>query len=163
MTDFPFRKYTMQDLNTEFKKLIDKVQTSVSFPIEYSRIGYKCTNNFFQYERMLTPGINRPSSVKYWLERKENIIKFSKKQNRDYFSTVNYFNHSPSQFPIVAAAKIYRYFNAVSIFDPYAGWGDRCLAAISLNIKYTGIDSNSNLVEPYKNLLSNLAIETSIK
>lgn len=157
MNSFPWREYTKQELIEEFNRLVCKFNNNkdkLENPISLSRIGYKCTNAFFQYERMNTPCMGRPSSIDYWEKQKKNIIKFSRSQNRDLFSTVNYFNHSPSQFPILTACKIYKYFNATSVFDPYAGWGDRCLGAIICNIDYYGIDCNKNLKIPYKNMLN---------
>lgn len=42
---------------------------------------------------------------------------------------------------------------AKSILDPFAGWGERCLASMVTNINYTGIDSNPNLIVPYQQLV----------
>ena len=54
-------------------------------------------------------------------------------------------NHPPAQFPPFLAGQIYKYFDATNILDPYAGWGDRCIAAMALDINYIGIDSNTHL------------------
>jgi hypothetical protein len=158
--DFPWREYTEKELDTEYVRLVSKINDTELRPmsritpiIPFSTIGFKCTNSFFQYERMNTPGIGRPSTIEYWNKNHKNVRKFSKKVNRDLFSTLNYFNHAPSQFPIVTAGKIYKYFRATKVFDPYAGWGDRCLGAIALNISYIGVDSNKKLKDPYKKLL----------
>jgi 16S rRNA G966 N2-methylase RsmD len=152
--DFPWRIYIEDELYEEYDRLKTKVNDKIDFPIYFSSIGFKCSNCFFQYERMNTPGIGRPSTIDYWNKSKQRIINFSKQQDRDYFSTCNYFNHAPSQFPIITAAKIYKYFGATKIFDPYAGWGDRCIAAMASNIDYTGIDCNKKLEDPYKELIN---------
>lgn len=47
MTDFPFRKYSKEDLYLEYKKIKNKLKEDVKFPISISRIGYKCSNVFF--------------------------------------------------------------------------------------------------------------------
>ena len=151
---FPWRKYTEKELIDEFYRLTQKITKPNKFPLPFSTIGFKFTNAFFQYERMNTPGIGRPSTIQYWQKNYLNVIKFSKKVNRDLFSTLNYFNHAPSQFPIVTAGKIYKYFGAKKILDPYAGWGDRLLGAMAVDIKYIGIDSNKNLQELFKYMLS---------
>jgi len=151
--DFPWREYKSDELEAEFIRLKKKITKPTKFPLSFSTIGFKCTNAFFQYERMNTGGIGRPSTIQYWNKNYENVIKFSNKVNRDLFSTLNYFNHAPSQFPIVTASKIYKYFGAKKVFDPYAGWGDRCLGAIAVNISYTGVDSNQALKEPYNKML----------
>lgn len=51
---------------------------------------------------------------------------------------------------------LYKRFNATSVLDPTAGWGGRMLGAMSLGIKYTGIDTNINLKEGYDRMLSEL-------
>lgn len=151
---FPWRKYSEKELIHEFHRLTQKITKPTKFPLPFSTIGFKFSNAFFQYERMNTPGIGRPSTIQYWKKNYLNVIKFSKKVNRDLFSTLNYFNHAPSQFPIVTAGKIYKYFGAKKILDPYAGWGDRLLGAMAVNVQYIGIDSNKNLEELFKYMLS---------
>ena len=45
---------------------------------------------------------------------------------------------------------------ATSILDPCAGWGGRMLGAFANNIKYTGIDTNINLKQPYNEMINKL-------
>lgn len=161
--DFPWRYHNTDELEKEYLRLINKILTPISFPLPFLTVGFKCSNFYFQYERMNTPGIGRPSTIDYWKKKKKHIINFSNKMGHDYFTTLNYFNHTPSHFPIVTAGKIYKYFNATKIFDPYAGWGDRCLAAMALGIDYIGVDKNSNLVIPYKSLVKKYNRISSIK
>lgn len=40
-----------------------------------------------------------------------------------------------------------------SLFDPFAGWGDRLLGAMRLKIPYTGCDPNPNLLDGYANMM----------
>jgi 16S rRNA G966 N2-methylase RsmD len=152
---FPWRNYKDEELYYEFERLKRKVDGSTKclYPLSFSTIGFKCTNRFFQYERMNTSGIGRPTTIQYWEKNSVNVIKFSERMGRDLFSTLNYFNHSPSQFPIVTACLVYKYFKATKVLDPYAGWGDRCLAAIANDISYIGIDSNEALKQPYDDLI----------
>ena len=51
---------------------------------------------------------------------------------------------------------IYKLFNATSVLDPTAGWGGRMLGAMSLGIKYTGIDTNINLKEGYDKMIKDI-------
>ena len=60
-----------------------------------------------------------------------------------YYGTVN-------QFRPVVAKWIYCKLNPrVGILDFSAGWGGRCLAAMSMGIPYIGIDANANLESSY--------------
>jgi 16S rRNA G966 N2-methylase RsmD len=165
MDDFPWRVYTQQELQQEYERLKKKVKKKEKGKevIPFSYIGFKCGNAFFQYERMHTVCNNRPSTVEYWNRKKENVTKFSLRINRDLFSTLNYFNHAPSNFPPVIASRIYKIFNAKNIFDPYAGWGDRCLAAMVNDIDYTGIDCNKNLEKPFEKMINFFKPKSNIK
>ncbi len=49
---------------------------------------------------------------------------------------------------------MYRHMKATRVFDPYAGWGNRCTAAMALGIDYVGVDRNPRLVPCYDKLLS---------
>lgn len=153
--NFPWCYYTKEQLYNEYKKIsIILINSNITFPIKFQYIGYKCSNIFFQYERMNTKGRGtRDTSIKYWQNNKQHIINMSKKHNLSMFNRINFLNHAPSQFPIIVAAKIYKYFNVKKIFDPYSGWGDRCIAAMALDIDYVGIDSNRNLKNSYKELI----------
>ena len=64
-----------------------------------------------------------------------------------WYGTVN-------QFRPMFARQMYKVLEPkVGILDFSAGWGGRCLAAMSLGIPYHGIDSNTNLKEPYERLI----------
>lgn len=53
----------------------------------------------------------------------------------------------PSRFSIKTARTIYEKYNANNvIYDPCAGWGDRMLAALSMNMDYIATDTNEELV-----------------
>jgi 16S rRNA G966 N2-methylase RsmD len=149
----PWRVYTTKELQNEYTRLQLKLKETIKCldPIPFSAIGCKCTNFFFQYERLNTPSIWKTSSVEYWKINKHKVKLFNKNKN-DLYNTLNLYNRTPGQFQVLTAGKMYKYFNATKIFDPYAGWGDRCLAAMALNLDYVGVDSNTNLEEPYKKI-----------
>ena len=168
--EFPWRNITQKEVSDEYKRLCkilncEKYSASCfnsiaeDQPLPFSTKGFPCSNKWFQYERMNTPGIGRPSTVEYWKKKHQNITAFSDREKRDLFSTCNFFNHAPSQFPIVTAGIIYKFLGATKILDPYAGWGDRCLASIALNIPYIGIDKNEALREPYNAMIREFSSE----
>ena len=39
------------------------------------------------------------------------------------------------------------------MLDPFARWGDRCIAAMTMNIDYTGCDSNDRVEGAYNNMI----------
>ena len=96
--------------------------------------------------------------IKYYGYTRENApIKVWKNVFRLYFGSISIFK------PIVAMY-IYNKFNPKSILDMTMGWGGRLVGACALDIeKYTGIEINSNLYKPYKNMLKFLCGKTKTK
>lgn len=80
-----------------------------------------------------------------WVQK---LLKTMKKKNiyRLYFGSVA--NYRPYN-----AIEIYRKYKSHEIIDPFAGWGGRAFGALTLGLKYTGFDSNTNLREPYDALI----------
>lgn len=61
-------------------------------------------------------------------------------------------------FKSSTAKYVYKKFNSQSVLDFTAGWGGRMLGAMSLGIKYTGIDTNLNLKDGYDRMLADLPV-----
>jgi hypothetical protein len=152
---FPWRKYTKDKLLNELSRLSRISNKVVKEPLPFSITGYKCSNFFFQFERMNTPGRGgtRSSTIDFWKKQNTRIRDYAIRTKQDLFRCLNFINHAPAQFPPVTAGRVYRHFEARHVFDPYAGWGDRCIAAIALGIKYTGVDSNGNLSPLFTNMV----------
>jgi hypothetical protein len=159
--EFPWRKYNNKDLIEDFKKLGEKIQNNKIKNNKIKKIlfGYKSSNAFFQKERLKTRSQNKQDCVNFWDKNKNKIINYQKKYKekyyeRDLFGIISYFNFCPAQFQPFAAGMIYKYFNCKKVFDPYAGWGDRCVAAMAMNIDYIGCDSNIKLENCYEKMIN---------
>ena len=168
---FPWRKHNKNELLDEYDKLKHKLENMgeapegiIKFPIPYLRTGMKCSNIFFQKERLKTPSQNKISCFDFWKLNKVKIREYnSKNSSHDLFTTIVFMNHAPSQFPPMTAGMIYKYFGATKVLDPYAGWGDRCISAMAMNIDYIGIDSNPKLLNNYKKIIKYFKTESDIK
>lgn len=161
MSDFPYRKYSVDELLEEYEKLRNYQPDKT---LRRKNIGYKCSNAFFQYERMNTPSQSNLTNVEYWRIHKKRVLQYQKMdKNRDLFGTVQYMNHPPAQFPPNVAIDLYHKFKATKILDPFAGWGDRCLAAMAKDLGYTGIDSNRNLKIPYREMIKFYPHDSRVK
>ena len=64
-------------------------------------------------------------------------------------------------FKASTAKYIYKMFNAKDVLDPTMGWGGRLLGAMSLDINYTGIDTNINLKSGYERMLQQVATDAN--
>jgi hypothetical protein len=64
--------------------------------------------------------------------------------------------------PIIAKA-LYCKFNPKTILDPSCGFGGRCLAAMSMNINYIGIDTNRLLKPLYNKMVKTFPSDSQVK
>jgi 16S rRNA G966 N2-methylase RsmD len=160
---FPWRNHSNEDLIKEFQRLQRYHQKDpCSTLLTRNHIGYLCSNQFFQYERMRTKTRGHPIALEVWNARSQHLKDLWISSARgNLFDYISFYTYAPSQFPPNIALSVYQYFKATHVLDPFAGWGDRCIAAMALGIHYTGIDSNINLEPCYNNMISFFQPHTS--
>lgn len=130
---------------------------------------------FTEEARMIANVDHHPSPLKFWQTREMLVRLEAKKKFPDKYDendinptgknafalreTIYAITKEANQFSPSAASAIYKLVyqylgHKIDIFDPFAGWGDRGIAAIaSLDTtvnSYTGIDANSNLRKGYE-------------
>lgn len=172
MVVFPFKKFGMTELKGDYKRLrsacikLSKVDTLKCNP----RKGTKCTFDAFQKQRFRTPTMRgKLSAFDLYKAQHVKINKFHNKYKKEHkdpkhhiLSAISLYARPPSHFPILNACIIYRKLNAKHVFDPFAGWGDRCIAAMAMDIDYTGVDLNPNIRTGYDRLQSLYKTESKI-
>jgi hypothetical protein len=75
--------------------------------------------------------------------------------NRINTGAIVFFKASTSKY-------IYKKYNAKSVLDFTMGWGGRMLGAMALDIKYTGIDTNTNLKEGYEKMIDDIYCDADV-
>lgn len=63
-------------------------------------------------------------------------------------------------FKSTTAKYLYQKYRAKSVLDPTAGWGGRMLGAWALDINYTGIDTNIEMIPAYDSMIKFLNAES---
>ena len=96
--------------------------------------------------------------VKRWKRKtimKKNMVNLKYDVFQLIYGSVNQFRPSVAKwlYCLLGAKK--------GILDISAGWGGRCLAAISLGIPYIGVDANTNLKKSYEQMIKMYAGEGS--
>jgi hypothetical protein len=67
-------------------------------------------------------------------------------------------------YPVPAALAVLNLFKPIKWLDPTSGWGDRLRAALLANIPlYVGIDSNPDMIEPYKRIIRAHTSKTDVQ
>jgi hypothetical protein len=141
-----------------------------------TRIGNKFIDFFTFSERLETIGIK---GVNYWefvsMTEYHNkpyikkLLDYQKETNR-YVALYRIFKlhcGSIGLFGPIKAIELLERFKPTSVLEPCMGWGTTLSACCSLNIPYFyGLDTNKNLIEPYKQmtdcLIQELGTSTNI-
>jgi hypothetical protein len=91
----------------------------------------------------------------------DKIIKYTRKRNRggktaagNLFECFRINLGSVVMFKATTAKYLYKKYKATHILDPTAGWGGRMLGAWALDIDYTGIDINIEMMPAYENMIN---------
>lgn len=168
---FPWRTYTKKELADDFQKLQDRIATTDNRTLLISRplVGYKCTNAFFQKERLRVRSQNKPSAIDYWKKNHAYVTRYN--SNNDMFGRVVFLSFAPSEFSAYAAGVVYSYFmhflkktpDTFTVQDFYSGWGNRLLGAMALGVHYIGCDANTRLEKPYKALLAGVRPRATVE
>jgi len=99
---------------------------------------------------------NNPNELKKWIDY---TIKINRIKKNDYITSNCVFEcyrlckGSIQFFKPYTTKYLCKHFKASAVLDPAAGWGGRLLGARSLNLEYTGIDTNINLKEGYDKMI----------
>jgi hypothetical protein len=114
-----------------------------------------------------TKGISFYEAIKDTEERRhlnELVTRYKKKAIKDYDATgllkaqyqvFQLYWGSINQFRPTVAKWVYTTLKAkTGILDFSAGWGGRCLAAMSMGIPYIGVDANTKLEASYRNMMA---------
>jgi hypothetical protein len=162
---FPYREITKQDALDDYEKLRNHTFKNLGFAL----VGNKTTDYYFQKYRTKAVYGNKISHEAAWAnpESRKKIIEYAKKWKDDtpsgYRSAMRFLYGSINQFKPSNAMVVYNKFKPKHILDFSSGWGGRCLAAMALDIDYTGIDSNMSLHRPYQQMLNDLPTSANIK
>jgi len=174
------KNITQNMLDIEMKQLID-IGKNADTISSRSRIGNNIVDFFTFKQRLETKGKYNTS----FFEFLENIEEFKEKKYIQtmltYYETVKNKNKTKNEFIVykevynicISAINIMRPLNCMEIYTKYnakkilnfcAGWGGSTVAASALGLEsHYGIDVNSALSEPYKNLIDYLATKSSTK
>lgn len=153
--EYPWREKREDELQAEYNylKRIDYKGRLVC-PTK----GYNPSNHHFQYIRFATETQHNMIPTVWYQTNSHLIDKFPRdgcdRQNRWIFLTKGCAQFSPA-----IAIQIYKKYNASHVFDPFAGWGDRCIASMAIGIRYTGCDSNPLLQTAYHDMISHYTSE----
>jgi len=103
------------------------------------------------------------------LELKQKLLESTKKRNRggrtpggNIFECFRINLGAVVMFKATTAKYLYKKYRAQAVLDPTAGWGGRMLAAHSLGIEYTGIDTNIEMKTAYDNMINYLSRDIEI-
>lgn len=126
------------------------------------RVGYVCAGYFTQRVRFNVATYPNITAAEYYTRYKDSKIYeyLHRYPTDDKFRAVQFLSRPPAQFPPTIALQCFHwlsrqlYPHGLNILDPFAGWGDRLVAAMATNVdRYTGLDTNTNLIDAYQDII----------
>jgi len=170
----------LENVDEDFDKLV-KIGKNAENISERSKIGNDVVDYFTFVARLETKG---KYDVNYF-EFLSNLDTFKKKkfiQNMlIYYDEVKNKNKTKHDFKVykevynicisainimrpLNCMEIYTRFNAKKVLNFCAGWGGSMVAAAALNLEaHYGVEINTDLIEPYVNMLSYLRTKSATK
>jgi hypothetical protein len=140
-----------------------------------SHVGHNALDFLFFPHRLMTKSI-KCKNVNFidWLESSHRTkpyiqrfvalaIKGGRSEMKALYAAFCLFVKSINSFSPNTARKLYYEYKPTTILDFSAGWGGRCLAAMSLDINYIGFDTNVSLQSAYKSLLDLYPTKSEIR
>jgi len=139
---------------------------------ERSKVGCDIIDYYFFDHRLKTTGnkgINFyefVENIEYYKTKKyiQTLLSYCDKNNRYKDSLIKryYYIYGLSfgrinAFKITNALKIYHTYKPTCILDAFCGFGGRLAAAMMQNIKYIGIDINTDLKPDYERMLTDFS------
>jgi tRNA1(Val) A37 N6-methylase TrmN6 len=159
------RDITKEDALKSYDRL---VSIPCSAPLSFSRAGLQTLDYFFLGHRLATrikghsfaENMRNPEMVEFLTDL---VRRYKSKLSINYDDPMDLLPHQYSVFqlyygtvnqfrPAVAKWLYCKLKPKHGILDFSAGWGGRALAAMSLNIPYTGIDTNKSLERAYNGM-----------
>lgn len=169
------RDYSSQELEKDYASLV-AIGCDASNQSIYVTTGNKVVDQFTFSERLNTISRNRLSFYEFWdnleyFKNKPNIKKLlanmestrkTESEHARLYNVYRLYYGAVNLFRPVLAMEYYCMYQPKTILDFTMGWGGRMVGACALNIpKYIGIDSNTRLAEPYREMKSWLTPKTT--
>jgi tRNA1(Val) A37 N6-methylase TrmN6 len=144
----------------DFQKLKNDVTVKDSL-----RVGSKAMNYFFKEHMLHTKSSRFGKSFLEMLESDDfqkpyyqKVIQYNldKKHNEimSKYQAFQIYCGSICAFKPIVARNLYAKLDSKAVLDPCAGWGGRCLGAMSLGIPYYGWDTNKSLESAYDGMVA---------
>ena len=120
---------------TEFARVVVDHREYKSAMTQWTRIGMKGNKRYFL----------RPFFTLY--DRSKGV------NSKMFRNAINMAYYLPAQFKPTLAKAMYNFFGAKKVLDFSMGWGDRLVGFLASDAQsYIGIDPNTKLHEPYKQI-----------
>jgi len=167
------KNINLEDVNKEFNKLV-KIGEKAHMMSERSKIGNNIIDYFTFLQRLETKGkydvnyfefivnldtFREKKFIQTMLKYYEDV-KNKNKTKHEYKVLKEVYNICISAINIMRplnCMEMYTRFNAKRVLNFCAGWGGSAVAAAALNLEaYYGIEINSDLKEPYDNMITYL-------
>jgi len=165
------------EIENEFKRLRELECKGAIASAAGVILGNKVVDYFTMIERLATKGHVGIDFYTFWYNRTyyrkldyvKNMLTFYESRDiteiRKWKYIFNLYFSSISIFRPVMSMEVYcKFMPKIAVLDPTMGWGGRLVGACALDLpKYIGIDSNTHLDSPYREMCAFLQKTTKTK
>lgn len=162
---------TLENAKADYEKLRDYKCSTINTK---SNIGLRCMDYFFFKYRLKTDTIKGIDFLTFYknkthltLPSYKRLYKFEIDSGSNhaqgvykvfqlYFGSINAFK------PIVVRDLLCKY-KPKTMLDFSAGWGGRCIGAMSLDVNYIGFDTNTELKPAYEGVINTYPHDCDVK
>lgn len=149
--DLIHNNMSFYDIYDEYYKLKNRKSE-----ICLSNVGISILDYYFLNERFNTPTVNKCSVLSYLQNNREQVERYMTAYNCSIKSLIGLKCSPCYHFRPIIAKYIYDLLKPKTVCDPFMGWGARFLAAMALNMKYIGFETNTNLQMGYESMAATL-------
>jgi len=162
---------TRDEALDDYTKLRDTKCNAIN---ERSAVGSRAMDYFFFGLRLRTKA-KGGQDFKTFYQKREHLRTPSARRLYDYnikggkppvvaaYDVFRLYRGSINAFKPIVARRLFCRYMPKTILDFSAGWGGRCLAAMSLDINYIGFDTNKALRPAYKGLIDTYPTESKVR
>jgi tRNA1(Val) A37 N6-methylase TrmN6 len=165
------KNITLEEAKEDYEKLVN-IKCKLINP--KSNIGNRAMDYFFFKHRLNTKTESGKDFVSFYNNKEylkspssTRLYKFGldngKNKTSSAYDVFRLYQGSINAFKPLIARQLYCKYMPKSILDFSAGWGGRCLGAMSLNINYTGFDTNKELKTAYEQMIKTYPHDSQAK
>lgn len=162
---------TLENAKEDYEKLRDYSCKDIN---RKSNIGNRCMDYYFFKYRLKTDTIKGVDFLTFYKQKTyltlpsyKRLYKYEVDSGSNHAQAVykvfQLYYGSVNAFKPIVVRDLLCVYKPKTMLDFSAGWGGRCIGAMSLDVNYIGFDTNSNLKSAYEGVIKTFPHKSDVK